>query len=91
MTRDRDHLGSKEGPSGPIPEEEPLQISARNKLPGEVKSVTAGEAIANVELEVSGMRLVASITVEAVRELGIAPGREVTALVKASDVMLAVE
>jgi molybdopterin-binding protein len=68
-----------------------LQISARNKLPGEVKNVTAGEAIANVELEVSGMRLVASVTVEAVRELGIAPGKPVTALIKASDVMLAVE
>jgi molybdopterin-binding protein len=68
-----------------------LQISARNKLPGEVKDVTEGEAIANVELEVSGMRLVASVTVEAVRELGIAPGKEVTALIKASDVMLAVD
>jgi molybdopterin-binding protein len=68
-----------------------LQISARNKLPGQVKRVTEGDAIANVELEVGGMRLVASVTVEAVRELGIEPGRDVTALVKASDVMLVVE
>lgn len=68
-----------------------MQISARNKLPGEVTNVTQGEAIANVELEVSGMRLVASVTVEAVRELGIAPGTGVTAVIKASDVMLAVE
>ena len=68
-----------------------MQISARNKVPGEVKSVTEGEAIANVELDVAGMRLVASVTVEAVRELGIAPGRNVTALIKASDVMLGVE
>ncbi len=68
-----------------------MQISARNKLPGQVKSVTEGEAIANVELDVAGMRLVASVTVEAVRELGIAPGRDVTALIKASDVMLGVE
>jgi molybdopterin-binding protein len=36
------------------------------------------------------MRLVASITVEAAHELGIAEGREVTAIVKASDVMLGV-
>jgi molybdopterin-binding protein len=36
------------------------------------------------------MRLVASITVEAAKELGIAEGREVTAIVKASDVMLGV-
>jgi molybdopterin-binding protein len=68
-----------------------LQISARNKLPGKVTSVNAGEAIANVELDVKGMRLVASVTVEAVRELGIEPGKDVTALIKASDVILGVE
>jgi molybdopterin-binding protein len=67
-----------------------MQISARNKLPGKV-TVNAGEAIANVELDVGGMRLVASVTVEAVRELGIEPGKDVTALIKASDVMLGVE
>ncbi len=68
-----------------------MQISARNKLPGQVKSVTQGEAIANVELEVNGMRIVASVTVEAVRELGIEAGKDVTAVIKASDVMLAVD
>ena len=68
-----------------------MQISARNKLPGKVTNVSAGEAIANVELEVGGMRLVASVTVEAVRELGIEPGKDVTALIKASDVMLGVD
>ena len=52
--------------------------------------ITAGEAIANVELDANGLRLVASITVEAVRELGLAEGSEVTAVVKASDVMLAI-
>jgi molybdopterin-binding protein len=68
-----------------------LQISARNKIPGQVKNVTQGEAIANVELEASGMRIVASVTVEAVRELGIEVGKDVTAVIKASDVMLAVD
>ncbi len=68
-----------------------MQISARNKIPGQVKNITQGEAIANVELEVSGMRLVASVTVEAVRELGIEVGKDVTAVIKASDVMLAVD
>ncbi len=37
------------------------------------------------------MRLVASVTVEAVRELGIEEGKDVTAVIKASDVMLGVE
>ena len=66
-----------------------MRISARNQLPGTVKSIRRGEAIANVELEVAGQRLVASITVEAVDDLGLAEGSEVTAVIKASDVMLA--
>jgi molybdopterin-binding protein len=67
-----------------------VRISARNQVPATVVSITAGEATANVELDASGLRLVASITVEAVRDLGIAEGSEVTAVIKASDVMLAV-
>ena len=66
-----------------------MRISARSQLKGTVKGIRRGEAIANVELEVAGQRLVASITVEAVEELGIAEGSEVTAVIKASDVMLA--
>jgi molybdopterin-binding protein len=68
-----------------------MRISARNQLQGTVRSVTRGDAIANVELDVAGQRLVASVTVEAVDELGIAEGSAVTALVKASDVLLATE
>jgi molybdopterin-binding protein len=46
-------------------------------------------AAPNVELDVAGNRLVASITVEAVEELGLSEGSEVTAVIKASDVMIA--
>jgi molybdopterin-binding protein len=67
-----------------------MKISARNQLRGTVRSVNEGAAIANVELDVGGQRVVASITVEAARELGLSEGAEVTAIVKASDVMLAV-
>ena len=67
-----------------------MKISARNQLPATVVAITSGEAIANVELDANGLRLVASITVEAVRELGLQEGSDVTALVKASDVMLAI-
>jgi molybdopterin-binding protein len=66
-----------------------VKISARNQLPAKVVAITSGEAIANVELDANGLRLVASITVEAVRDLGLAEGATVTALIKASDVMLA--
>jgi molybdopterin-binding protein len=66
-----------------------MKLSARNQLKGTVRAIRRGEAIANVELDVAGNRVVASITVEAVDELGISEGSEVTAVIKASDVMLA--
>jgi molybdopterin-binding protein len=66
-----------------------MKLSARNQLSGTVKSINEGAAIANVELDVNGQRLVASITVESVRELGLQEGSEVTAIIKASDVILA--
>ena len=66
-----------------------MRLSARNQIPARVTAINAGEAIANVELDANGVRLVASITVEAVRELGLAVGNEVTAVIKASEVILA--
>jgi molybdopterin-binding protein len=66
-----------------------MRLSARNQIQAQVTSINAGEAIANVELDAGGVRLVASITVEAVRELGLAKGSTVTAVIKASDVILA--
>jgi molybdopterin-binding protein len=66
-----------------------MKLSARNQLEGTVSSIRRGEAIANVVVDVSGQRVVASITVEAVEELGLAEGSPVTVIVKASDVMLA--
>jgi molybdopterin-binding protein len=66
-----------------------VKLSARNQLPAKVVGISSGEAIANVELEIAGMRMVASITVEAVRDLGLQEGSQVTAVIKASDVMLA--
>jgi molybdopterin-binding protein len=67
-----------------------MKLSARNKLPATVKAINEGAATANVELDCNGIRLVASITVEAARELGLQEGSEVTAIVKASDVILGV-
>ncbi len=66
-----------------------MKLSARNQIPATITSITEGEAIANVELNAQGVRLLASITVEAARELGLADGLEVVAVVKASDVMIA--
>ena len=66
-----------------------MRVSARNQIPARVTGINAGEAIANVELDANGVRLVASITVEAVRELGLAEGSNVIAVIKASDVLVA--
>jgi molybdopterin-binding protein len=68
-----------------------VPISARNQLRGTVTKVAKGASIANVELDVGGQRIVASITVEAAEELGLAEGLSVTAVIKASDVMIATD
>jgi molybdopterin-binding protein len=67
-----------------------MKLSARNQLAGTVVGINQGEAIANVELDVAGQRLVASITVEAVQQLGLQPGTEIVAVIKASDVMIGI-
>jgi molybdopterin-binding protein len=67
-----------------------MRLSARNKIDATVTGITRGEATANVTLEAAGTRLVASITVEAADELGLTDGMRVVAIIKASDVMLAV-
>lgn len=67
-----------------------MKLSARNQVPAKVVAITYGDVIANVQMDANGQRITASITVEAVRELGIAEGSEVIAIIKASDVMVAV-
>jgi molybdopterin-binding protein len=68
-----------------------MRLSARNQIPARITRINHGEAIANVELDAGGTRLVASITVEAVEQLGLKEGSEVTAVIKASDVILATD
>lgn len=67
-----------------------MRLSARNQIPATITAINAGEAIANVELDANGVRLVASITVEAVRDLGLKPGMAVHAVIKASDVLVGI-
>jgi molybdopterin-binding protein len=70
-------------------EEQVMKLSARNQIPARVTRITSGQATANVELDANGVRLVASVTVEAVRDLGLSEGSSVTAIIKASEVILA--
>jgi molybdopterin-binding protein len=68
-----------------------VKLSARDELRGTVRAIPRGQAIANVEPDVAGQRVVFSITVEAVDELALSEGSEVTAVSKASDVILATD
>ncbi len=69
-----------------------MKISARNQLNGTVRSVTEGSVMAEVVVDVSGgHQLVAAITAESARQLGLAPGTTVVAVIKSTEVMLAVD
>ena len=68
-----------------------MRISARNVLRGTVVEVVRGATTAHVRLDVGGTVVTAAITNEAVDELGLAPGMAASAVVKASDVMVAVD
>jgi len=66
-----------------------MPLSARNQIPARVQ-FDVRDGLASVDAgDAGGTRLVASITVEAVQQLGLAVGSEVTAVIKASDVILA--
>lgn len=67
------------------------KISARNRIEGKVLALTPGAVNAEVTLRTEdGLEIVAIVTQGAVAELALAPGASATALVKASDVILAV-
>ncbi|MCX5229525.1 molybdopterin-binding protein [Streptomyces sp. NBC_00233] len=67
-----------------------MTLSIRNQLPGTVTSVTAGEAMASVKVRLAGGQdITAAITTDAVKDLGLAEGSAVEALVKSTEVALA--
>ena len=68
-----------------------MKISARNRLKGTVVDVTKGATTAHVHIDVGGSVVTASITNEAVDELQLKVGDNAYAVVKASDVMVAVD
>ncbi|MFD9124397.1 molybdopterin-binding protein [Kitasatospora sp. NPDC059571] len=67
-----------------------MSLSIRNQIPGTVTSVTTGEAMATVRTRLSGgQEITAAITVDAVKELGLAEGAAVRVMVKSTEVALA--
>ncbi|QJP14567.1 transporter [Starkeya sp. ORNL1] len=68
-----------------------MKLSARNQLKGTVVEVTKGATTSHVKIDIGGGVIVtSSITNEAVDELGLAKGKAAYAVIKASDVMVAV-
>jgi molybdopterin-binding protein len=67
------------------------KISARNVFEGKVEKVEKGATTAHVTIRAQGALLTAAITNESVDDLELKAGREVKAIVKASDVILAVD
>jgi molybdopterin-binding protein len=63
-------------------------VSARNRFPGVVRSVEVDGVMALVEIEAGPFLITSAVTRDAVEELGLAPGVEATAAVKATSVMV---
>ena len=67
----------------------PVKISARNVLKGKIKQVKAGVVNTEVIIELPcGLEVVSIITKESADKLGLAPGKQVYAIIKASNVMI---
>jgi molybdopterin-binding protein len=69
-----------------------MRISARNQIKGKVVEVKTGATTAHVRVEIAGGVIVtAAITNEAVADLKLKEGAAATVVIKASDVMIAVD
>lgn len=70
-----------------------MKLSTRNQLSGEVTEINIGTVMATVKVKLTGgdQVVTASITKEAVEELGLAVGTAATVLVKSTEVMIGVE
>jgi molybdopterin-binding protein len=66
-----------------------MKLSARNVLPGTVTAVKRGQTTAHVKIDVGGGNTItAAITVEAVDDLALKTGDKVSAIIKASEVIV---
>lgn len=68
-----------------------MKLSARNVLPGTVTEIVTGAVTSHVQIDLGGSSITASITNEAVKELGLKVGGRASAVIKASDVMVGVD
>jgi molybdopterin-binding protein len=68
-----------------------MKISARNQLKGRIVEVKKGTTTAHVRIDIGGQVMTAAITNESVDDLKLASSQSAYAVIKASDVMIAVD
>jgi molybdopterin-binding protein len=69
-----------------------MKISAKNQLNGVIKEIKMGEVNCEILIDIGAQNPISSIiTLAAVKELQLEVGRNVTALIKANDVLLGIE
>lgn len=68
-----------------------MKLSARNQLPGKITGIQEGAVNAIVTLDVNGTPVTGTISIAAVKDLGLAVGKEAVAVVKATEVMVGLE
>mgnify|MGYP001256792612 CR=1 FL=1 len=79
--RGRGHPNPRKG-------DNPMKLSARNRIKGTVEAITRGAVTSHVVIDIGGAKITSSITNEAVDDLALARGDAVYAVIKASDVMV---
>lgn len=65
-----------------------LKLSARNQLPGKITAVQEGAVNAIVTMDVAGTKVTGTISMAAVKDLGLAAGVDAVAVIKATEVMI---
>jgi molybdate transport system regulatory protein len=69
-----------------------MEVSARNQIKGMVKELNADQVMAEVVITLAGgTELVSVITAASAKRLNLAVGKEITIVIKSTDVMLASE
>ena len=66
-----------------------MKLSARNALKGKVTDIARGQIVAKVKVDIGGQSVTSLVSVEAIDDLGLQIGDEVSAIVKSTEVMLA--
>lgn len=68
-----------------------MKLSARNQLKGTIKEIETGAVNAVVKLDIGGNIISATISMDAVKSLNLAVGKEAYAVIKSTSVMVGVE